>query len=476
MSATKRTAPPTTQAAFAASKRPRNETDEPGVHVIFVAISHHKDIGKEGHDCRIPCDPALGSFEAGDVLGTLTPQRLQELELDLGPGLVSNIGPKETQTNGLVDLSGRIARSQKFKPKVIQPVWNDRVILLHQQVVTMLWAERTQRVTVEYCTLDFIMRLIKEGGNSLADQFCDHNRPIIFHIPLDSKDWSLHPEVRSLYEAIDALQHLFNNISVYPAYHESWNYGFKIADIKALDSIATKDSTPEPYRHRPKTCLGIGLCRLDETQGPQFVRFALSDRTDYMHHVTTPSYNTSIHDQPFKQESGPIKRVIHQQCFSSVSEWGYIRVFMVGNRIIARSFTSSDQRTNVHSTSTLRSDCHFDFRADGFRLPDPDPEVTKRQEAKLEELDNFCKWWQHQLTTHDPELFESLNVGCILRIGLTEANLDGKFFILSVHRWFASPFFSMDLTAKPFDQFCKAFGEQFARVYGSFAATDVPDN
>ncbi|PNP81014.1 hypothetical protein FNYG_05481 [Fusarium nygamai] len=475
MSATKRTAPPTTQATFAASKRPRSETDEPGVHVIFVAISHHKDIGEEGHDCRIPCDPALGSFEAGDVLGTLTPQRLQELEVDLGPGLVSNIGPKETQKNGLVDLAGRIARSQKFKPKMIQPVWNDRVVVLHQQVLTMLWAERTQRVTVEYCTLDWIMRLIKEGGNSLADQFCDHNRPIIFYIPLDSKDWSLHPEVRSLYEAIDALQHLFDNISVYPAYHESWNYGYKIPDIKALDSIATKDSTPEPYSHRPKTCLGTGPCILDETQGSQFVRFALSDRADYMHHVTTPSYNTFIHNQPFTQESGSAKRVIHQQCFPSVSEWGYIRVFMVGNRIIARSFTSSDQRTNVHSTSTLRSDCHFDFRADGFRLPDPDPEVTERQEAKLEELDEFCKWWQHQLTTHDPELFESLNVGCILRIGLTEASLDGKFFILSVHRWFASPFFSMDLTAKPFDQFCKAFGEQFARVYGSFAATDVPD-
>ncbi|KAF5717557.1 hypothetical protein FMUND_5718 [Fusarium mundagurra] len=477
MSAPKRTAPPTAQATFAASKRPRNETDEPGVHVIFVGISHHKDIGEEGHDCRIPCDPALGSFEAGDVLGTLTPQRLQELEVDLGPGLVSNIGPKETRKNGLVDLSGRIARSQKFKPKLIQPVWNDHVVLLHQQVLTMLCAERTQRVTVEYCTLGWIMSLIKQGGNSLANQFCDHNRPIIFYIPLDSKDWSLHSEVRSLYEAIDALQYVFNNISVYPAYHESWNHGYKIADIKALDSIATKDSTPEPCRHRPKTCLGLGPCRLDEIQGPQFVRFAFSDRNDYIHHITTPSYNTYIHSQPYTQGSAaPAMRVIHQECVSSVSEWGYIRVFMVGNRIVARSFTSSDQRTNVHSTSTLRHDCHFDFRADGFRYPDPDPEVIERQEAKLEELDDFCKWWQHQLTTHDPELFESLNVGCIMRIGLTEASLDGKFFILSVDRWFASPFFSMDLTAKPFDQLCKAFGEQFSRVYGSFAATDVLDN
>nr|RBQ90378.1 hypothetical protein FVER53263_08631 [Fusarium verticillioides] len=475
MSAIKRTASPTMQAASAASKRPRQETDEPGVHVIFVAISHHNDIGEEGHECRIPCDPALGSFEAGDVLGSLTPQRLQELEVDLGSGLVSNIGPKETQKNGLVDLTGRIARSQKFKPKLIQPVWNDRVVVLHQQVLTMLCAERTQRVTVEYCTLDWIMRLIEEGGNSLADQFCDHNRPIVFYIPLDPKDWSLHPKVRSLYEAIDALQHLFNNVSVYPAYHESWNYGFKIPDIKALDSIATQDSTPEPYSHRPKTCLGTGPCSLDEIKGPQFVRFALSDRADYMHHVTTPSYNTFIHNQPVTQESASAKRVIHQQCFSSVSKWGYIRVFMVGNRIIARSFSSSDQRTNVHSTSTLRSDCHFDFRADGLRFPDADPEVTERQEAKLEELDNFCKWWQHQLTTHDPELFESLHVGCVLRIGLTEASLDGKFFILSVHRWFASPFFSMDLTAKPFDQFCKAFGEQFARVCGSFAAADASD-
>ncbi|KAI1023951.1 hypothetical protein LB504_005280 [Fusarium proliferatum] len=467
MSATKRTAPPTTQAASAPLKRPRHVSDEPGVHVIYVAISHHKDIGEEGPDCRIPCDPALGSFEAGDVMGTLTPGRLQDLEVDLGPGLVSNIGPKEKQKHGLFDLAGRIARSQKLKPKLIQPSWNERVVLLHQQVVTMLWAERSQRVTVEYCTLDWIMSLIKEGGNSLANQFCDNNRPIIFYIPLHPRDWSLHPEVRGLYEAIDALQRLFDNISVFPAYHESWNYGYKVADVKALDSIAVKESTPEPYSHRPKTCLATGLCKLDEMQGSQFVRFEFSDRDDYMHHSTDPSYNTFIHSQPYTQ--GSAMRVIHQQCFSSVSEWGYIRVFMVGDQIIARSFTSSDQRTKVHSTSPLRYDCHFDFRADGSRHPDPDLAVTKRQEAKLAELDSFCKWWQDQLTTYDPELFESLKVGCILRIGLSEASLDGKFFILSVQR-------CMDLTAKPFDQLCKAFGEQFARVYGSFAATDVPDN
>ncbi|KAF5973936.1 hypothetical protein FBULB1_8005 [Fusarium bulbicola] len=474
MSGTKRTAPPSPQATSASSKRHRNGIDEPGVHVIFVSISHHKDIGEEGHDVRIPCDPALGSFEAGDVLGTLTPEKLQQLEVDLGPGLVSNIGSREKQKHGPVDLAGRIARSQKSKPKMIQPAWNEHVVLLHQQVVTMLWAERSQLMTVEHCNLDWILSLIKEGANALANQFCDHNRPIIFYIPLHPKDWNLHPKVRSLYEAIDALQHLVNNISVYPAYHESWNYGYKIADIKALDAIAVKESTPEPYRHRPETCLGTGPCRLDELQGSQFVRFAFSGRDDYMHHTTNPSYNMFVHSQPYTQ--GSAVRVIHQQCFSSVPGWGYIRVYMVGNQIIARSFSSSDQRTKVHNTSTLRSDCHFDFRPEGSRHPDPDHEVTERQEAKLEELDSFCKWWQHQLATYDSELFDSLKVGCVMRIGLSEASLDGKFFILSVQRWYASNFFSLDLTAKPFDQLCKAFGEQFARVYGSFAAIDAMDD
>ncbi|KAF5643860.1 hypothetical protein F52700_2732 [Fusarium sp. NRRL 52700] len=469
----KRNTSPAMQATPAQSKRPRQESDEPGVHVIFVGISHHDDIGEEGYDCRIPCDPALGPFEAGDVLGSLTPQKLEQLEIDLGPGLVSAIGPKEKRNHGLVDLAGRIARSQKFKPKLIQPSWNERVVLLHQQVITMLWAEKSQRITVEYCTLEWITKLMKEGGNSLANQFCDHNRPIIFYIPLHACDWTLHPKVRGLYEAIDALQHLVDNISVYPAYHESWNSGFKIPDVKALDSIALRESTPESYSHRPKTCLGTGSCSLDEMQGSQFVRFAFSDRDDYMHHTTNPSYNMFVHSQPHTK--GSAMRVFHQQCHSSVSKWGYIRVFMVGDKIIARSFSSSHPRTKAHSTSILRHDCHFDFRPDGFRLPDADPEVTERQEAKLQELDNFCKWWQHQLMTYDPELFESLKVGCILRIGLSEASFDGKFFILSVHRWFATHFFSMDLTAKPFDQLCKAFGEQFARVYGSFAASDVMD-
>ncbi|KAK2693414.1 hypothetical protein QWA68_006884 [Fusarium oxysporum] len=455
MPVAKRAAPPPTQATSAPTKRPRHESDDPGVHVIFVGISQHKDIGEEGYDCRIPCDPAVGSFEAGDVLGGLTPERLQQLE------------------DSLVDLAGRIARLQKSRPKFIEPAWNERLVLLHQQVLAMLWAERSQRMTIEYRTLDWIMGLIGKRGNSLANHLCDHNRPILFYIPLHPRDWTLHPEVRHLYEAIDALQHLFNDISVFPGYHESWNYGYRIADIRALDSIAVKDSTPESYRHRPKTCLGIGDCRLDEIQGPQFVRFAFSEREDYLHHSTAPNYNTFIHNQPYTQ--GSAMRVIHQQCFPSVSKWGYLRVFMVSDQIIARSFSSCDQRTKVHNTSTLRHDCHFDFRADGFRQH-PDPDRVTEQQAKLEELDSFCKWWQQQLTTYDPELFESLNIGCIMRIGLSEASLDGNFFIIGIQRWFASPFFSMDLTAKPFDQLCKAFGEQFARVYGSFAAEDVPDS
>ncbi|KAM0083247.1 hypothetical protein ACKRZS_004517 [Fusarium odoratissimum] len=473
MPVAKRAAPPPTQATSAPTKRPRHESDDPGVHVIFVSISQHKDIGEEGYDCRIPCDPAVGSFEAGDVLGGLTPERLQQLEDSLGPGLVSNIGPRMKQKYGLIDLAGRIARVQKSRPKLIEPSWNERLVLLHQQVLAMLWAERSQRMTIEYRTLDWIMGLIEKGGNSLANHLCDHNRPILFYIPLHPRDWTFHPEVRHLYEAIDALQHLFNDISVFPGYHESWNYGYRIADIRALDSIAVKDSTPESYRHRPKTCLGIGDCRLDEIQGPQFVRFAFSEREDYIHHSTAPNYNMFIHNQPYTQ--GSAMRVIHQQCFPSVSKWGYLRVFMVSDQIIARSFSSCDQRTKVHNTSTLRHDCHFDFRADGFRQH-PDPDQVTEQQAKLEELDSFCKWWQQKLTTYDPELFESLNIGCIMRIGLSEASLDGNFFIIGVQRWFASPFFSMDLTAKPFDQLCKAFGEQFARVYGSFAAEDVPDN
>ena len=87
MPVAKRAAPPPTQATSAPTKRPRHESDDPGVHVIFVGISQHKDIGEEGYDCRIPCDPAVGSFEAGDVLGGLTPERLQQLEDSLGPGL-----------------------------------------------------------------------------------------------------------------------------------------------------------------------------------------------------------------------------------------------------------------------------------------------------------------------------------------------------------------------------------------------------
>ncbi|KAH7154082.1 hypothetical protein DER46DRAFT_702727 [Fusarium sp. MPI-SDFR-AT-0072] len=416
-----RAALPPTQATSAPTKRPRHQV-EPGVHVIFVGISHHKDIGEEGHDCRIPCDPAVGSFEAGDVLGGLTPERLQQLEDSLSPGLVSNIGPREKQKYGLVDLTGRLARLQKSKPKLVEPYWNELLVLLPQQILTMLWAERSQRMTIEYRTLDWIMGLIKEG---------------------------------------DALQHLFNDISVITGYHESWNYGYRIADIRTLDSIAVKDSTPEKYRHRPKACLSIGDCRLDEIQGPQFVRFAFSEREDYIHHSTAPNYNTFIHSQPYTQ--GSAMRVIHQQCFPSVSEWGYLCVFMVSNQIIARSFSSCDQRTK-------------------YTTPRPFVKIATSISAPMV-FDNiqirvkcFCKWWQQQLTAHDPELFESLNIGCIMRIGLSEASLGGKFFIIGIQRWFASPFFSMDLTAKPFDQLFKAFGEQFARVYGSFAAKDVPDN
>ncbi|KAH7237016.1 uncharacterized protein BKA55DRAFT_694639 [Fusarium redolens] len=466
MSANKRAAP--TQAASTPAKTPRHETFEPGVHVIFLGVSRYKDIGEEGHDARIPCDPAASSFEAGDVLGSLTPERLQQLEDSLGPGLVSNIGPKKKQENGLADLAGRIAKLQKSKTKLIEPQWNERLVLLHQQIVTVLWAERSQRMTIEYRTLEWIEGLIKQGANSLADHVFEYSRPVLFYIPLQRHDWTVHPHVRDLYEALDALQASRSDISVFPNYHENWNYGYKAADIMALDTIARDESTPETYRHRPKTCLGIGACTLAELQGPQFVRFGFGDRDDYIQYDANPEDNEYVHSQPNTQGFAN-RRVFHQQFFPPFSEWGHIRVLMIDDQIIARGFSSRNQQTKQFNTSALRHDCHFDFRAAGLRHPNTDQRVTERQEAKLEELNNFCKWWQQQLKTQYPDLFESLDVGCVMRVGLSEASLDGKFFIIDIQRWYASSFCSMDLVGKPFDQLCRAFGEQFARVHGSFA-------
>ncbi|KAF9769778.1 hypothetical protein IL306_012740 [Fusarium sp. DS 682] len=471
MPATRREAP--TDAGPTNSKAPRHESFEPGVHVIFIATSHHEDIGEEGQWERIPCDPAANSFEAGDVLGGLTAERLQQLEDDLGPGLVSNIGPKEKQKNGPIDLASRIAKRQKSRPKLIQLHGNERLALLHQSVVTMLWAERSRRMTIEYRTLDWVVNLTKKGANSLADYLFEYDQPVTFYIPLLSRDWALHPaDVRHLYEALDALHNLRCDISIIPSYDENWNYGHKISDVRALETIAKDESTPESYCYRPETCLGVGVCILADISGPQFIRFGLSKAEDYVHQNTKSEANTLVHSQLGTQGSASM-RVIHQQCPPSFSEWGHIRVFIVGDQIIARGFFSRNPQTKKCDMSALRHDCHFDFRTDGLRHANADPKVKERQEAKLEELNKFCKWWHEQLIKRYPDRFGSLDVGCVMRIGLSEASFDGKFFIIGIQRWYAASFFSMDLTVKPYDQICKAFGEQFARVYGRFAADEL---
>ncbi|KAF4333124.1 hypothetical protein FBEOM_13072 [Fusarium beomiforme] len=460
-----------TEAGPAHSKALRHQAFKPGVHVIFVATSHFGDIGEERHGARIPCDPAAHPFETGDVLGSLTPDRLQQLEDHLGPGLVSNIGPKEKELHGSCELASRIAKRQKNNSTRIQPEWNERLALLHQDVVTMLWAERSQRMTIEYRTLDWAIGLIRKGANGLVDHVSGYSQPVAFYIPLQAKDWTLHPDVRRLYEAIDGLRALRGDISVIPSYQESWNYGYGVADVQALDSIASDNSTPEPYRWRPITCLGFGVCPLAELQGPQYTKFGFGERPDYIHQNPQPAASTHVHSLAEVKEPGSL-RVIHQQYPSSFSKWGHIRVFMVGNQIVTRGFFSRNQETKVYHMSPLHHECHFDFRAAGLRHPNLNQKVKEQQKAKLEELDNFCRWWHQQLMKRYPELFKSLNVGCVMVIGLSEASLEGKFFVFGVFRWYVARFFSMDLAVKPYDQICRAFGEQFARVHGSFAADD----
>lgn len=98
---------------------------EPGAHIIFYGTTHYKDLAEREFVANIPYWPE--KWGDGAALDSLTAERLQELKDILGPGLVSNIGPKN--------------KNQRLKDK--KTISNDEscsweTAYVHQKVITMI--------------------------------------------------------------------------------------------------------------------------------------------------------------------------------------------------------------------------------------------------------------------------------------------------------------------------------------------------
>ncbi|KAL2669945.1 hypothetical protein Neosp_015111 [[Neocosmospora] mangrovei] len=450
---------------------PADMVQEPGVHVIFCGITHYEDLAEQEFVVNIPCYP--GKWGDGAALDSLTTERLQKLEDILGPGLVSNIGPKN---------KNKRLKDKKTIGNEESCSWDPEMeAYVHQKVITMIWAEQTRRVSVEYHNWDWVVRLLDKGSTALAEYVQTFAKPVILFAPLESPDWTIRPNLHRFYDAIEMADATRGNVSVYPSRYETWNQGHKLRDLRALDEIAK--GAPDKFAWRPKTCFGFrGMCALADETGKTVIKGTFSSCGDHVEIVantndgamdklrcTRPTDNaepstrprgTKKHTKTTPAIQEHDRHYFHQAFVSPLQTWGEVRVFMEGNEVslMAYSIPRPEDETEF---MPFDSDRHFCF---GLTV------VTTREgrKAKDQELRDFCRWWQKQLLAQYPDLFETLKVGCRLDIGISQADLEGHFFVNEVTRWPAAGFFGMNFCPTPYDKMCQVFGEKFAEMYGRF--------
>ncbi|RSL44425.1 hypothetical protein CEP54_014689 [Fusarium duplospermum] len=459
---------------------PVDMVKEPGVHVIFCGITHYKDLAEQDFVVNIPCWPER--WGDGAALDSLTVERLQELEDILGPGLVSNIGLK----NQAQRLKGKKEIGDE-KPSSWEQEIEDKKAYVHQKVMIMIWAEQTRRVSVEYHNWDWVVRLVEKGSTALAEYVQTFDKPVIFFAPLESPDWAIRPNLHRFYDAIEMADAPRGNVSVYPSRYETWNQGHKLRDLRALDEIAK--GAPDKFAWRPKTCFGLGMCALADETGKTVIKGTFSSCGEHVEIVTDTNDGTmntlrctrpTDNAEPSTRSRGTKKHTkttqkptkkspaiqehdrhyFHQNFIRPLQTWGEIRVFMKGNEVSLMAF-SIPRGEDETEFMAFDGDRHFCFG--------PTVSTTREgRKAKDQELRDFCQWWQKQLLERYPDLFETLRVGCRLDVGISQADLEGHFFVNEVTRWSAAGFFGINICAAPYDKMCQIFGEKFAEMYGRF--------
>ncbi|RSL44432.1 hypothetical protein CEP54_014681 [Fusarium duplospermum] len=440
----------------------------PSAHVVFCGVTEYANISSDGFSDILSLYPE-DRRAFGKVLSKLSHRKLQELEDKLGPGLCSNTGAKKVQERDARDKENSKKQKKKGKKKKTTTESSDMNDLnaaemdevhLHQSVLTMLWAEQTKRVSVDYLSWELVVDTMKDNWRQYAKDKVINGRDIIFFLPAHGHHWRSTEEFDSIYQKLESVP----NSTVYPSYEEAFSHASKAPDIIAFDTIAER--APERFAYRPKSCLGGDECQLaqDDTKAVFKQTFSSAginvlideeDQEDLQRELTCSQPGEARVSSTGAPSSGQEPTYFHQEYVDSLRSWGEIHVFMVKDEPVKLAF-SFPQKGNEISVTALEPEKQF---AELGRSR------AKRQE-KFEELRHFCRWWRNALLEYEPTQFKTLNVGVRFEVGISEATNDGLFFLLNCKRWPGAPYFSKSQLLEPCDQLCELFGREFGRQHG----------
>lgn len=450
---------------------PSNKSgDHPGVHVVLCAIGDPESQTLDGeHGVRSIDVTPTDDFQ-GLLLDTLDVEFYKKLEEDAGVGLCFNAGAKHYE------------EAEKSGGEI--PTGPDAVrVTVHGIAITLLWAQYAGHITVEFKSWDWLQRKVKGGtigaylGNLEQDAILltHMRRP---HLSEESVDHRF--DVASLNDQIRRANLVFpNNISRYPSPEEDDADMCQLPDVKILDAIASDETTPPEFSFRPQVCYCQSQeCTMRDYQGRIIVRGSFStgpgdtrtgssddpELTELLKCHTNYNHGTD--------HAGKV--YFHQELRESVSDWGEVSVFMVGDTIFSMAMS--------RGVWTNPDDHHSGFTADrcltNWSKINRSAQNATREEAyrKEAELRRFAIFQQQELLKRKPREFESLKVAVRLDIGISEVTKHGLFFVTNVARWPGADMLSAwQAGSQPYDSIFEAVGNRFALECGRLTERDGHD-
>ncbi|KAF5698339.1 hypothetical protein FMUND_15123 [Fusarium mundagurra] len=440
---------------------PTKSGDRPEVHVVLCAIGDPKSQSLRGeHGVRSIDITPTDDFQ-GLLLDTLDTEFYEKLEEDAGVGLCFNTGAK---------LYEEAAINQQELPTGPDAVR----VTVHGIVITLLWAQYTGRITVEFKSWEWLQQKVKEGtigaylGNFKQDAilFTHMRRP---HLSEESVDHRF--DVASLNDQVRRANLVFSNsISRYPSPEEDDADMCQLPDARILDAIASDETTPPEFSFRPRVCYSLSReCTMRDFRGMMIVRGSsstgpgdtLTGSSDDPELTALPKCHTNYNHGT--DNSGNV--YFHQELRKSVTDWGEVSVFMVGDTIFSMAMSRGIWTDpDSHHSGFTADRCLTNWRKINRRAQNATREEARHKEA---ELRRFAIFQRQELLKRKPREFESLKVAVRLDIGISEVTKDGLFFVTNLARWPGADMLSAwQEGSQPYDSIFEAVGNKFALECG----------
>ncbi|KAJ6267502.1 hypothetical protein PSV08DRAFT_229130 [Bipolaris maydis] len=350
---------------------------------------------------------------------------------------------------------------------------------IHQGLVTLLAteAQAEKAFSVEGYTWDWLEQQLP--GQLLYSSCTDENneplRSVLFlHWTTNEP---INPSLDEIYSEVCLLKHIHpTSFRVYPNEHEARQERDKLGDIRALDDIAK--SSPGRFSYRPKTCYGHSRCLLENEERTVHKRTksGCATHVDVRERGEQRQLTCYREAQALGAASQRVKRWgkkpqrkrkpqvesavvsahwFHQEHIPSLPECEF-RVFIATEpsekgirgrigKVIAIAKTTLDPKTQALAVRR-------------FVTGDLHPPL---QRCHLVEFALFV--FEALRARPDSMLvFESLEVGVRLDIGLAYIDTVNKFFVNEITRWYGAHYFSHHICGEPKTQICKEFASAFS--------------